>query len=46
MIEERQRYLIEYGKQWADKPVGQPHLELRLVLTCFRTERFSILVDG
>lgn len=25
IIEERKRYLDEYGDQWADKPVGEPH---------------------
>ena len=27
MIEERQRYLSEYGNEWADKPVGQFRLQ-------------------
>ena len=40
IIEERQKFLNEYGKEWANKPVGQPHLEFRLAPLTFSQNDF------
>ena len=46
IIEERLKFLEEYGNDWADKPVHCPFLAKAVVLTVVHIERSSIMAVG